>query len=117
MNKIELWLSHKLLSISKEKFATNFHRKHLKNVLKYQNLSYYCVPIAKGVSTAFLSTPKENIQSKNILVVVFHGLGHDCTYPLIHLIKKFNEEGISVLSVDWDGHGEGNQSLLNFSLP
>jgi alpha-beta hydrolase superfamily lysophospholipase len=61
-----------------------------------------------------LATPLDPVQRKNIIVFLLHGMGDDCTYPHWHWIEELTLQGYSVFSFDWDGHGAGNTSMLDF---
>ena len=50
---------------------------------------------------------------KGILVLLFHDICHDSTYPLWHWISSLNAQGISVLTIDWDGHGGSGNSYFD----
>jgi alpha-beta hydrolase superfamily lysophospholipase len=77
-------------------------------------VTYYEVPLSSGPGTSILVVPKDQESAQNSLVILMHGLGDDCSYPLLHWIRFLNANGMSVLSFDWDGHGAGGASILDF---
>jgi alpha-beta hydrolase superfamily lysophospholipase len=109
------WIGQRLKKISQSEFTQNAsHRmpKLKKNLTVTQE--YYAVPLSAGCGTAILTSPKHT-QSNELgpLVLFFHGLEADSTTPFWHWINEFVSNGISVLSVDWDGHGIGGSSLFD----
>ena len=116
MTNISHWINQRLQIITQQEFAQNVsHRisKSKKNIQIEQE--YYSVPLAAGCGTALLTTPKQDSASDEFgpLVILFHALGSDSTTPFWHWIYEFAANGISVLSIDWDGHGAGSASLFD----
>ena len=114
MYAIENWISGRLNKIDKLKFEGMGRRHFSLNNLQDVSVTYYEVPLSSGPGTAFLSVPKTLESAQNSLIILMHGLGDDCSYPLLHWIRFLNSNGLSVLSFDWDGHGLGGYSVLDF---
>lgn len=112
---IRQWIGQRLKKLDPQKLKTNHLHKCLRTK-KDQELAvdFFSVPLASGVGVAQLSTPTSHALAHKVLVLLFHGLGNDRNYPLVHLIRVLNASGFSVLSVDWDGHGMGGHSTLDF---
>lgn len=114
MLSIETWVSSRLNNINFSKFEGSARRHFSVNNLQDVSVSFYEVPLSTGPGTAFLSVPKGVESAQKSLVILLHGLGDDCAYPLLHWIKFLNGNGMSVLSFDWDGHGVKGSSILDF---
>ena len=114
MYAIETWISGRLNKINLSKFEGHGRRHFSLNNLQDVSISYFEVPLSTGSGTAFLSVPKGIESAQKSLVILVHGLGDDCSYPLLHWIRFLNANGMSVLSFDWDGHGVDGSSILDF---
>lgn len=114
MHTIEKWIAERLNQTNYSKFEGSGRRHFSQNSLQDVSISYFDVPLSSGPGTAFLSVPKGYESTQNSLVILMHGLGDDCSYPLLHWIKFLNAAGLSVLSFDWDGHGIDGSSVLDF---
>ena len=116
MSSIPDWMSQRLKKISQQEFVHNVSHRESRSKKNFQIVQeYYSVPLASGCGTAILTAPKNETDEKSYgpLVILFHGLGQDCTSPFWHWIYEFAANGIAVLSIDWDGHGAGASSLLD----
>ena len=116
MPNIADWMGQRLKKISQPEFVHNVAHRISKTKKNFQiSHEYYSVPLASGCGTAVLTLPKNEDPGEHFgpLVILFHGLGQDCTSPYWHWIYEFAAQGIAVLSVDWDGHGAGASSLLD----
>lgn len=110
------WMSKRLKKITQQEFAANVSHRNLPPKKNEHVLhEYYSVPLAEGCGTAILTAPKSSSSFIDYgdLVILLHALGHDSTSSYWHWILEFAANGISVLSVDWDGHGAGASSLLD----
>ena len=116
MTKIENWISKKLKAIDANEFIQYPHQKTPPCCIKKFRVSYYEIPLSNKIGSSVLVVPNEHTENKNILILLFHGMGDDCTYPLWHWFDIFTSRGISVLSINWDGHGTSSSSLLNFNI-
>ncbi|KAB8031749.1 alpha/beta hydrolase [Fluviispira multicolorata] len=114
MYPIESWVAERLNKISYNRFGGEERRHFSLNKLHEVSVTYYEVPLSTGGGNAFLSVPKYFESAQRSLIILMHGLGDDCSYPLLHWIRVLNANGMSVLSFDWDGHGVGGSSVLDF---
>jgi alpha-beta hydrolase superfamily lysophospholipase len=77
----------------------------------------FAVPLAGGTGAALLAAPKQmrDLQQdhRQVLVILAHDLGADCTFPHWHWIEALVHQGMHVLSIDWDGHGVSTSSVLD----
>lgn len=117
MADIQEWMSQRLKIISQSDFTHHLSHRTLRSKKNTQICQeFYSVPLASGCGTAILISPKNEATLTGEfgpLVILFHALGHDCTTPYLHWIYEFVDKGISVLTVDWDGHGIGASSMLD----
>ncbi|NBO37560.1 alpha/beta hydrolase [bacterium] len=113
MQDVSRWLAERLMSMPEVDFAKTSHRKVPDICRKIAEFNYYSVPLANGVGSAVLASPREPRSGTPVLVVLSHALGFDATYPYWHWIEALNSKGLHVLSVDWDGHGVGGGSSLD----
>ena len=112
-------------------FCSAPHRKVPDSLRKKLTLRHYRVPLATGVGQAVFATSSENEESLSgeassaagaseggvalrPLIVLLHGLGDDCVYPYWHWMEIFTKQGLDVLSIEWDGHGNEKSSALDF---
>lgn len=114
MYTIEKWVSERLNQTTQSKFEGSGRRHFSLSNLQDVSVTYYDVPLSSGPGTAFLSVPRGMESAQNSLIILMHGLGDDCSYPLLHWIRFLNTNGLSVLSFDWDGHGIDGSSVLDF---
>lgn len=114
MTTIAHWIHERLSPLADSSFVTASHRRTPEAIRRIADVKYYSVPVATGVSASVLVTPLNKSNALNTLVILCHGLGDDCVYPMWHWIDALVSEGVSVLSVDWDGHGAGGAALLDF---
>jgi alpha-beta hydrolase superfamily lysophospholipase len=114
MYAIETWISGRLNKINLAKFEGSGRRHFSLGNLQDVSVSFYEVPLSSGPGTAFLSVPRGVESAQKSLVILMHGLGDDCSYPMLHWIRFLNANGMSVLSFDWDGHGVDGSSILDF---
>lgn len=114
MYAIETWVAARLNKIQWAKFEGSGRRYFTTNKLHDVSVTFYEIPLSTGPSTAFLSVPRGIASAQNSLVILMHGFGDDCSYPLLHWTKLLNANGLSVLSFDWDGHGVSSSSILDF---
>lgn len=108
------WLEQKLHTMSDETFCAANHRIQPEFTKQNTRVRFFSVPLASGLGSAVFAEPKVPTRSKPVLVILLHGLGDDCTYPHWHWIQTLVSQGISVFSVDWDGHGLRNSTMLDF---
>lgn len=113
MQDVSSWLAERLMSMPEADFAKTSHRKVPEICRKNAEFSYFSVPLANGIGTAVLASPKEARPGEPVLVILCHGLGFDSTYPYWHWIDALNMKGFHVLSIDWDGHGVNAGSALD----
>lgn len=116
MPNIKDWISERLKKITPEEFAQNVSHRVVHSKKNFPVVQeYYSVPLSSGCGTAILTTPKNETidEAYGPLVILFHGLGQDCTSPLWHWMHEFALNGISVLSIDWDGHGASASHSLD----
>lgn len=112
---IRQWIEQRLKKLDPQKLKTNHLHKRLRSKKNAPlAIDFFSVPLASGLGVAQLSTPTSHELANKVLVLLFHGLGNDRNYPLVHLIRVLNANGFSVLSVDWDGHGLGSATTLDF---
>ncbi len=100
------WISGRLKEIPIDDYINNT-RHRIYPTLKKQFVIQraFSVPLSCGEGTALLSTPDDPAKTKNILIILLHDIYHDSSYPLWHWIHTLNDDGFSVLTIDWDGHG------------
>lgn len=110
---IRQWLSERLAPIDEASFAPLPHRRCPESVKRALDVHHFQVPLASGIGASLLARPKDEGARRDVLVILFHGMGDDCTYPHWHWIESMVQRGLSVLSVDWDGHGVTGGSLLD----
>ena len=120
MAELEHWLRERLMPLDEATFIqlsggrSVSHRRVPEACRKSAQVSYFSVPLASGTGAALLAEPlKIKSDSPPVLVILFHGMGDDCTYPHWHWIEALTARGLSVLSVDWDGHGVVGGSVLD----
>lgn len=113
MPDLERWLCERLKPIEESAFCKAPHRKVPEPCKKSAKLAYFSVPLASGVGTAILMAPHNDAGCHNALVILFHSLGDDCTYPHWHWMEALVARGLAVLSIDWDGHGVAGGSYLD----
>ncbi len=111
---VEHWVSARLKSLEEGDFCLTSHRKVPPTCVKSTKVKHFRVPLAGGTGSAILISPRNSEDCKNVLVLNFHGLGDDSTFPFWHWAETLVKSGLSVLSVDWDGHGVGSLSNLDF---
>lgn len=113
------WVSQRLKSMSNEEFTqSSKHRIPPKKRFAHADFSYFAVPLAVGHGCSLLVKPiEETLQQENqTLILLFHGLGYDNTYPLWHWMEILSAAGHSVLSIEWDGHGNFSKHTLDFQI-
>ncbi len=116
MPNIQDWISQRLKRITYQEFVRETSHRVFKPKKNLQfTQEYYSVPLAGGCGSAIFIAPKSeaNETAYGPLVILLHGLGYDSTTPFWHLIYELVADGISVLSLDWDGHGVGASSLFD----
>ncbi len=113
MQDVSAWLGERLMSMPEASFVKSSHRKVPDVCRKVAEFSHYFVPLANGVGSAVLASPKEPRAGEPVLVILCHALGFDSTYPYWHWIEALNSKGLHVLSIDWDGHGVNGGSSLD----
>lgn len=112
MQDVSSWLAERLMSIPETVFAKSSHRKVPEVCRKNADFQYFSIPLANGIGSGVLASPKEARPGEPVLVILCHALGFDSTYPYWHWIEALNSRGLHVLSIDWDGHGvQGGSSL------
>lgn len=113
MQDVSSWLAERLMSMPEESFAQSSHRRVPEICRKVADFNYFYVPLANGVGSGVLASPKEPRAGEQVLVILCHALGFDATYPYWHWVEALNAKGLHVLSVDWDGHGVHRGSSLD----
>ncbi|MFZ9519342.1 MAG: alpha/beta fold hydrolase [Silvanigrellaceae bacterium] len=113
MQDVSSWLAERLMSMPEASFAKSSHRKVPEVCRRVAEFNYFAVPLANGIGSAVLASPKESRQGEPVLVILCHALGFDATYPYWHWIEALNRQGLHVLSLDWDGHGVNGGSALD----
>jgi alpha-beta hydrolase superfamily lysophospholipase len=116
MPNIQDWISQRLKKISQQEFLNNVSHRAFRPQKNLQFMEeYFAVPLSSGSGLGVLTIPKRQAIEGEFgpLIILFHGLGSDCTSPFWHWIHEFASHGISVLSVDWDGHGAASSSRVD----
>jgi alpha-beta hydrolase superfamily lysophospholipase len=104
--------------IDESGFVTSPHRRVPKALRERFAPRFWRLPLAGGASTtaielrptAFAAAPG----GAPGIAVVLHGLGDDATYPLWPWLAALAGRGLAVVAFDWDGHGAGGASRLDF---
>jgi alpha-beta hydrolase superfamily lysophospholipase len=118
------FISTRLLELESSRFSAKDHRKIPDSVSKIANLRFFSIPLSSGVGFAVLAEPMNQMLGKvaaktpffpenRPLVILLHALGDDCVYPLWHWQEQLLLQGLSVLSLEWDGHGPELSSHLD----
>lgn len=113
MQDVAAWLGERLMSMPEAGFVRSSHRKVPDICCKIADFKYFFIPLANGVGSGVLASPKEPRAGGQVLVILCHSLGYDSTYPYWHWIEALNAKGLHVLSIDWDGHGVNGGSSLD----
>jgi pimeloyl-ACP methyl ester carboxylesterase len=118
-----------LPALDEARFGAAAHRRVPDVLRRKARVTHFTVPLAAGTGAAVLVEPRppadgsgSSVSSSRAsgrktwrpLVILIHGLGDDCTFPHWHWMDLLLQQELAVLSVDWDGHGPGGGSHLDF---
>jgi alpha-beta hydrolase superfamily lysophospholipase len=106
MLTVEKWLEERLSSaVPSDTIASRVAR--LVEPLKSQiSVRWFSVPLASGVGEAALLSPSNPAAARQSLVILLHALGHENVTSEWSWVQAIVAKGVSVLAVEWDGHGE-----------
>jgi pimeloyl-ACP methyl ester carboxylesterase len=107
MLTVEKWLEGRLVSATPPK-ALSARLARLAEVSRLSvQARWFSVPLASGIGVAALLTPASASTSRRALVILLNSYGPGGMASEWPWISSLLAKGLSVLSVELDGHGEG----------